>query len=68
MNKLQNIVNNKWFFDLFFIIAIAIWVFQALKTLLAKSINHFTEHENRIKTGVNNFYKFDYPILIKNIA
>lgn len=63
MNKLQHIVNNKWFPVLFFIVAIFISVFQHYRVFSLDVIGYHSWRQTQTQTVIDNFYKVDFNIL-----
>lgn len=63
MNKLQHIVNNKWFPILFFIVAIFISVFQHYRVFSLDIIGYHSWRQTQTQTVIDNFYKVDFNIL-----
>lgn len=63
MNKLQNIVNNKWFPVIFFMLAIAISVFQHYRVFSLDVIGYHSWRQTQTQTVINNFYHTDFNIL-----
>jgi len=63
MNKLQNIVNNKWFPVIFFMLAISISVFQHYRVFSLDVIGYHSWRQTQTQTVIDNFYKVDFNIL-----
>lgn len=63
MNKLQHIVNNKWFPVIFFILAIFISVFQHYRVFSLDIIGYHSWRQTQTQTVINNFANVDFNIL-----
>ncbi len=63
MNKLQNIVNNKWFAYVFFIGALAISIFQHYRVFSLDVIGYHSWRQTQTQTVINNFVNVDFNIL-----
>lgn len=63
MNKLQHIVNNKWFPVIFFMLAISISVFQHYRVFSLDVIGYHSWRQTQTQTVTDNFYKVDFNIL-----
>jgi hypothetical protein len=63
MNKLQHIVNNKWFPAIFFVLAISISVFQHYRVFSLDVIGYHSWRQTQTQTVIDNFYKVDFNIL-----
>lgn len=63
MNKLQNIVNNKWFPIIFFTLAIFISVFQHYRVFSLDVIGYHSWRQTQTQTVIDNFAKVDFNIL-----
>lgn len=63
MNKLQHIVNNKWFPVIFFMLAISISVFQHYRVFSLDIIGYHSWRQTQTQAVIDNFYKVDFNIL-----
>ena len=63
MNKLQHIVNNKWFPIIFFMLAVFISVFQHYRVFSLDVIGYHSWRQTQTQTVIDNFYKVDFNIL-----
>ncbi len=63
MNKLQNIVNNKWFPACFFILAVCISVFQHYRVFSLDIIGYHSWRQTQTQMVIDNFFKTDFNIL-----
>ncbi len=63
MNKLQQIINNKWFFTVFFFIAVSISVFQHYRVFSLDIIGYHSWRQTQTQTVIENFAFEDFNIL-----
>src|SRR6476620_3439802 len=63
MNKLLQIVNNKWFPLAFFAIAIGISVFQHYRIFSLDVIGYHSWRQTQTQTVIENFANVDFNIL-----
>jgi len=63
MNKLQHIVNKKWFPVIFFVIAIFISVFQHYRVFSLDVIGYHSWRQTQTQMVIDNFYSLDFNIL-----
>ena len=62
MNKLQHIVNNKWFPAIFFMLAIFISVFQHYRVFSLDLIGYHNWRQTQTQTVIDNFANVDFNI------
>ena len=63
MNKLQQIINYRWFPYVFFIIAIGISVFQHYRIFSLDFIGYHTWRQTQTQTVIQNFAFEDFKLL-----
>jgi len=63
MNKLQQIINNKWFLVLFFSVAISISIFQHYRVFSLDIIGYHSWRQTQTQTVIDNFANEDFRIL-----
>lgn len=62
MNKLQQIVNNKWFLLAFFVLAIGISVFQHYRVFSLDIIGYHSWRQTQTQQVIENFANIDFNI------
>ncbi|MBI3520698.1 MAG: glycosyltransferase family 39 protein [Bacteroidetes bacterium] len=63
MNKLQNIVNNKWFPVFFLMLAVFVSIFQHYRVFSLDIIGYHSWRQTQTQMVIDNFAKHDFNIL-----